>query len=175
LATRLLRAIGYTGLAEVEFMWNVKQARFELLEVNPRIWAWHGLAIAAGLDLPYVAFADAVGQDPPLQPICSGVKWVRLLTDVRAVAQDVRSGTVSVRQYVNSLGKSTAFAVLSASDPLPFLAEPFLIVLERLNRLVSRAGATLLRWITPWRRRDDDGVTRRGEDVAAKKGIERDE
>ncbi len=138
LARRLLRAIGYTGLAEVEFMWNAKRARFELLEVNPRIWAWHSLAIAAGLDLPYVAFADAVGLNPPVPTMRPGLKWIRLLTDVRAVVPEIRSGRLSAAQYVRSLFASTTFSVLSASDPLPFIVEPFLLLLERLNRVVAR-------------------------------------
>jgi D-aspartate ligase len=138
LASRLLRAIAYTGLAEVEFMWNAKRARFELLEVNARIWAWHSLAIAAGLDLPYVAFTDAIGQTPPVHTMRPGLKWVRLLTDVRAVVPEIRSGRLSVTQYVRSLVKSTTFSVLSASDPLPFIVEPFLLPLERLKRLLTR-------------------------------------
>ena len=155
LARRLLRPIHYTGLAEVEFMWNVKHARFELLEANARLWAWHGLAVAAGLDLPYVAFADAIGQDPPLGTARYGVKWVRLLTDVRAAARDVTSGTLGVKQYVSSLRGSTAFAVFSASDPLPFLAEPFVMLFQRMRRLVSTARASPLPPTRTWRKRRD--------------------
>ena len=68
IASQLLRAIHYTGLAEVEFMWNMKRARFELLEVNARLWAWQGLAVAAGLDIPYVDFQRLLGITPPLEP-----------------------------------------------------------------------------------------------------------
>ena len=143
LASQLLRAIHYTGLAEVEFMWNPKHARFELLEVNARLWAWHGLATAAGLDLPYVAFADALGQNPPIGAMRQGAKWVRFLTDVRAAAQEILSGTLSVRQYLTSLRGTTAFAVFSPSDPIPFIAEPFLLLLDRLNRWASKRGAAV--------------------------------
>jgi D-aspartate ligase len=138
LASRLLRAISYTGLAEVEFMWNVKRARFELIEVNPRLWAWHSLAIAAGLDLPYVAFADAVCQNLPVSTMRPGLKWVRLLKDVRAIVPEIRSGSLSAFQYVRSLLESTTFSVFSVSDPVPFIVEPFLLLLERLNRVVAR-------------------------------------
>jgi D-aspartate ligase len=134
LAGQLLRAIRYTGLAEVEFMWNPKHARFELLEVNARLWAWHGITAAAGLDLTYVAFADALGQNPPIGATRQGVKWVRLLTDVRAAAQEILSGTMTVKQYLTSLRGTTAFAVFSPYDPIPFIAEPLLVLLDRLNR-----------------------------------------
>ena len=137
LAGQLLRAIHYTGLAEVEFMWNSKHARFELLEVNARLWAWHGLAVASGLDLPYVAFADALGQNPPIGAVRQGVKWVRLVTDVRAVAQEIYSGNLSLRQYLNSLHGTRAFSVFSSRDLVPFLLEPFLLIVNRLTRMVS--------------------------------------
>jgi len=137
MASQLLRAIRYTGLAEVEFMWDAKQANFKLLEVNGRLWGWHSLTIAAGLDLPYVAFADALGQKPTLGTVRSGTKWVRLLTDVQAAAQDIRAGSLGVRDYLTSLRGTTAFAVLSVSDPVPFIAEPFLTLLRRLKKLAS--------------------------------------
>jgi predicted ATP-grasp superfamily ATP-dependent carboligase len=138
LSSQLLQAIHYTGLAEVEFMWDPKHSRFELLEVNARLWAWQGLAAAAGLDIPYVAFADAIGQNPPIGAMRQGVKWVRLLTDVCAAAPEILSGTLSVRQYLTSLGGTTVFAVFSPSDPIPFIAEPFLLLLDRMKGWASK-------------------------------------
>ncbi len=154
LASQLLQSIHYTGLAEVEFMWNEKQARFELLEVNARLWVWHGLAIAAGLDLPYVAFANALGQNPTFGVVRQGIKWVRFLTDMRATALEICSGTLSIRQYLNSLSGPTEFAVFSPSDPMPSIAEPFLLVLDCLNTLASTKGASLFRRLG-FRRRND--------------------
>jgi predicted ATP-grasp superfamily ATP-dependent carboligase len=138
LSARLLRSIRYTGLAEVEFMWNVKRERFELLEVNPRLWAWHGLAIAAGLDLPYVAFAQAVGINPIVGSARHGVKWVRFLTDVRAAMQGIYSGAIGLREYLFSLRGITAFAVFSPSDPLPSIVEPFLLLLNSFSNSNSQ-------------------------------------
>jgi len=142
LAGQLLRAVRYTGLAEVEFMWDAKQARFKLLEVNARLWGWHSLAVAAGLDLPYVAFADALGKNPSLGTPRKGTKWVRLLTDGRSAVQGIRAGTLSVRQYLASLRGVTAFAVFSISDPVPFIVQPFLILFRRVRRRLSRKTPT---------------------------------
>jgi D-aspartate ligase len=143
LASQLLRVIHYTGLAEVEFMWDVKRARFNLLEVNARLWAWHSLAVAAGIDLPYIAFADALGQNPTVGAMRQGVKWVRFLTDVRAAAQEILSGTLSLRQYLTSFHGPIAFSVFSPSDPMPFIAEPFLMLFDHLSRLASQRGRGL--------------------------------
>ena len=138
LASQLLQAIHYTGLAEIEFMWNVKRARFELLEVNARLWAWHGLAVAAGLDIPYVAFAETLGLNSPIGTVRQGTKWVRPWTDMRAAAQEILSGTLSIRQYLISLRGKTVFSLFSLSDPIPFIAEPLLLLLNRLKRWTSK-------------------------------------
>jgi predicted ATP-grasp superfamily ATP-dependent carboligase len=143
LASQLLRTIHYTGMAEVEFMWSVKRARFELLEVNARLWAWHGLAVAAGLDIPYVAFAEALGLNSPIGTMRQGTKWVRPWTDVRAAAQEILSGTLSIRQYLISLCGKTAFSLFSLSDPIPFIAEPLLLFFNRLRRWSSKRRRSL--------------------------------
>ncbi|MFC1814080.1 hypothetical protein ACFL03_15460 [Thermodesulfobacteriota bacterium] len=139
-ATRLLRSIGYTGLAEVEFMWHEKHARFELLEVNARPWAWDGLAIAAGLDLPYLAFADALGYKVPIGSTRDTAKWVYLPADLLAASSEIYSGKLTVRQYLGSLRGNLAFAVYSFADPLLFIAEPFLLLLWTLRRLIPKKG-----------------------------------
>jgi D-aspartate ligase len=62
---RLLRAFGYHGLSQVEFKRDPRDGRFKLMEINPRLWQWHGLATACGVDLPRIAYADLVGETPP--------------------------------------------------------------------------------------------------------------
>jgi D-aspartate ligase len=126
MATQLLAGIGFSGLAEVEFMYDQKHGRFELLEVNPRIWGWHTIAIRAGLDLPYLAYADAIGEQVQAGSAREGVKWVRLLTDIPTVISEVLSGRLTMRQYLTSMSGDIEFAVLSIKDPLPFIADLFL-------------------------------------------------
>jgi len=40
------------------------------MEVNPRLWQWHGLARACGVDLPRIAYLDVLGR--PQRPVRSG-------------------------------------------------------------------------------------------------------
>ena len=64
-ALRLLQAFEYYGLSQVEFKRDPRDGRFRLMEINPRLWQWHGLAAACGVDLPRLAYADLVGETPP--------------------------------------------------------------------------------------------------------------
>jgi predicted ATP-grasp superfamily ATP-dependent carboligase len=61
---RLLRALGHTGLSQVEFKRDPRDGRFKLMEINPRLWQWHGLATACGVDLPLIAYDDLTGGRP---------------------------------------------------------------------------------------------------------------
>ena len=126
LATQLLTGIEYTGLAEVEFMYDIKDGRFEFLEVNPRIWGWHTIAIRAGLDLPYLAYAHAAGKEVVAGSARENVKWVRLVTDIPTAASEILSGRLTVGQYLRSMSGDIEDAVLSIKDPLPFIADLFL-------------------------------------------------
>lgn len=134
LATRLLQDIAYTGLAEVEFMYDRVDGRFELLEVNPRIWGWHSIAVRAGLHLPHLAYLAAlerwdeitveVARTPSPPP---GVKWIRMVTDLPTALQEMAAGRLSLRKYLSSFSGAVEFAVFSPSDPLPFIADVLLI------------------------------------------------
>jgi D-aspartate ligase len=63
-ALRLLEAFDYFGLSQVEFKRDPRDGKFKLMEINPRLWQWHGLAAACGVDLPRIAYADLVGETP---------------------------------------------------------------------------------------------------------------
>jgi predicted ATP-grasp superfamily ATP-dependent carboligase len=58
----LLRALGCNGLSQVEFKRDPRDGRFKLMEINPRLWQWHTLARACGVDLPLIAYRDQVGE-----------------------------------------------------------------------------------------------------------------
>jgi predicted ATP-grasp superfamily ATP-dependent carboligase len=62
---QLLRSFGYHGLSQVEFKRDARDGRYKLMEINPRLWQWHGLASACGVDLPRIAYADLIGKTPP--------------------------------------------------------------------------------------------------------------
>ncbi|MBI4364399.1 MAG: hypothetical protein HY568_03130, partial [Candidatus Latescibacteria bacterium] len=58
LGLRLLRAIGFTGIAEVEFKRDARDGAYRLIEVNPRPWDQHALGAACGVDVAYLAYRD---------------------------------------------------------------------------------------------------------------------
>ena len=62
---QVLRALEHVGLSQVEFKRDPRDGALRLMEVNPRLWQWHGLAAACGVDLPLIAYRDLTGERPP--------------------------------------------------------------------------------------------------------------
>ena len=62
---RLLGALRFHGISQVEFKRDPRDGRLKLMEVNARLWQWHGLAAACGVDLPRIAYFDLVGKRLP--------------------------------------------------------------------------------------------------------------
>jgi D-aspartate ligase len=63
---RYLRALDYRGLAQIEFKLDRRDGRYKFIEINPRLWQWHGLGTACGVDFVQTAYADLTGL--PVEP-----------------------------------------------------------------------------------------------------------
>jgi D-aspartate ligase len=145
LAHVVLRAISYSGLVEVEFKRDPRDDQFKLLDVNPRVWGWHTLGAAAGVDFPYLAWQLANGRQISKTHARPGVKWVRAVTDALVVLQQLRAGCFSLRDYVSSIRSPIERAIWARDDPLPAVFEiPALIYARyRIARSIrSTANAT---------------------------------
>jgi D-aspartate ligase len=72
----LLRELGFHGISQVEFKRDPRTGEFKLMEVNARLWQWHGLASACGVDFPVLAYHDLVGRrEPPRRMTVDGKRW----------------------------------------------------------------------------------------------------
>jgi predicted ATP-grasp superfamily ATP-dependent carboligase len=67
-ATRLLDAIGWHGVAMVEFKNDERDAVPKLMEINGRLWGSLQLAIDAGVDFPALIARSAIDGTFPPQP-----------------------------------------------------------------------------------------------------------
>jgi D-aspartate ligase len=132
LSERFLRAIDYYGLVELEYKLDPRDGKFRLLDFNARTWGYHSLGAGAGVDFPYLLFADQSGES--VQPCRgrAGVSWIRLLTDVPTGLLEMLGGRQDWRAYLRSLKDVHVESVLSREDPLPGLMElalfPYLCV-----------------------------------------------
>lgn len=127
MSIRFLRAIGYYGLAEVEFRRDPRDGVFKLLDVNARTWGYHSLGMAAGVDFPYMLFQDQLGHDVKPARARPGAKWLRWVTDLPVGLHGLALKRWSLWQYFKSVRSAHTEAVFDIRDPLPSVAEAALI------------------------------------------------
>ena len=122
----LLRAVGWHGVAMVEFKVDRRDGRPVLLEVNPRFWGSINQAVSAGIDFPYLLYRVAIEGD--IEPITSyklGLKTTFLLNDLRAIFAHLRTSdrwSYTLRQVLKSYERNLHDDVLSVEDPWPMIA-----------------------------------------------------
>jgi predicted ATP-grasp superfamily ATP-dependent carboligase len=136
-ARRLLRAMRFTGMVEVEFKRDPRTGANLLLDVNPRAWGWQSLCGRAGVDFPYLLWRLATGEAIPATRAAAGVRWVRMATDVPAAAGELAAGRLTPSAYLRSLRRPLEFAVFARDDPLPAVVGPLLTARLIAGRLAA--------------------------------------
>jgi D-aspartate ligase len=129
---RFLATLDFYGLVELEYKLDPRNGQYRLLDFNARTWGYHSLGPPAGVDFPYLIFADQLGLHAEPCRARPGVRWIRLMTDVPTAIVEVRAGRLDWRSYLRTvLGGFDVEAVFSREDPRPGLAEiallPYLI------------------------------------------------
>jgi len=118
----LLRHIKFHGIASVEWKHDPKTGKYKLIEINPRPVNTTATAIAAGVDLPYIALMDKIGQ--PVEPITDwedGVKWIWFSQDFFSAREMHRKKLLTFRQWKQSISGKKTHATFAADDLRPFL------------------------------------------------------
>lgn len=137
-AIRILAKVRWTGIAMVEFKIDREGNIARLLEVNARFWGSLQLAIAAGVDFPYLLFRMARGEKlegPVGYRIGLRSRWelgdldhllLRLLKNPTALnlPSGIPSRSMLVKEFLFDFFRpSVRNEVLQAGDPSPFLHE----------------------------------------------------
>lgn len=137
-ARKLLGAIGFEGLVEVEFKYDARDGAYKVLDVNPRTWSWLELCPFCGYDFAAL-LRDAVLGQPQNQPVPnSGPRaWLHLSRDLVVGLELIRRGLLTPGGYLRSLGQRLTFAGFAWDDPLPGLLELPLTVWRVLGRKLS--------------------------------------
>jgi len=137
-ARKLLAAIGFEGLAEVEFKYDSRDDAYKVLDVNPRTWSWLELCPYCGYDFALLLKESLAGRpiNPPA-PNRDPRAWVHLSRDLVVAFELIRRGDLTLVGYLRSLGQRLTFAAFAWDDPLPGLLELPLTVWRVVARKLS--------------------------------------
>jgi len=140
ISERLLGSIGFTGLVEIEFKRDPRNGTLKLLDVNPRPWAWFGLASACGVDLGAMLWQKVTEQ--PLvtaRDAAKGAAWMYLPRDLAAAVTLIGTRRLGLSDYLRSFASVRTWAVFDRTDPLPALIDlpltAWRVITKRLLKL----------------------------------------
>lgn len=127
-ATPLVKALSYTGICEIEFLFDYRDNKYKLIEINPRTWLWVGLARICGVDYAKILynFLNEIPQDYP-QNYEIGIKWINYITDIFYGIKLIVKRHITIENYLKSLKGKKINAVWNKNDPMPGIVFPFLI------------------------------------------------
>ena len=139
LGRRMVRAIGYRGFSCAEFKRDERDGVHKLMEVNARHNYSGALALACGINFPYLSYLDALGRAFPAggRAQKEGVRWIDEERDISGVVAAAHAGAGAAWAYLEPYASRRVFAVFSASDPLPSVRQAG----DVLRGARTRAGA----------------------------------
>jgi D-aspartate ligase len=129
---RALKTLSFTGHAVVNLKRDRRTGAFKIFEINARYSSWAYLHTYAGVNLPYAAYRDSLGEKQRQLPRQrEGMRWVDAGRDLRALIDYRRVGEWSLRDWALSYFGRNCYAFFAWNDPLPCLL-PVCRVLPRV-------------------------------------------
>ena len=130
----LLRMTEYSGVGEVEWMWDAKAQQYKFLEINTRAWKWHTICNQLGFSFIGALMDWFNGERLAINDYrdAKQVAWCERLTDWTVVAKEILHGRMTLKEVCASYKIKHESAVWSWKDPLPaimyILLSPILYV-----------------------------------------------
>ena len=124
----------------IEFKVDNRTGIPNLLEINGRLWGSLPLAVAAGVDFPWLAWELATtGHTDQVTDYAVGTRCRNLVGDARNLLASVRQGPMSARflavqEFLRMSEPDLHYDVASREDPLPFFAQFVEKGMRRLRR-----------------------------------------
>jgi len=117
---KFLKDINYQGLGGIEFKRDSRDGIYKIIEFNPRFGMWDGLSAYCGVNLPEIAYRDALGLEAEKKlSFQSDIIWVDWQRDIRAFFEYRSAGKLTFWQWLNSLLGKKVVAIYSFSDWKP--------------------------------------------------------
>lgn len=139
LGMRFVRAAGLRGMANVEFKRDSRDGGPRLIECNHRFMASNECLRRAGVDVPWIAYRQALGQPVTVGPWREGVHLVMPGIDFKSAREMRAEGDLSWLGYIASLLRYPLYVhVFSFGDLGPSVLNMRRRTGRKLKALLSR-------------------------------------
>lgn len=119
----VLKAAGCSGLCSVEFKFDVSDSTLKITEPTAgRVDLQEGISTHAGLDIPLIAYQDAIGISQSFQSDYKvGLKWINEPFEFNAFLARKRTAGNQVIPFFRQYRGKRSFALFAFDDPKPFI------------------------------------------------------
>jgi predicted ATP-grasp superfamily ATP-dependent carboligase len=140
---RLIDGLDFNGIFGVEWLYESSSGRLFLLDFNARPFSSIGHLADCGLNLPAIAYRDAMGIDqnveryPPLQRKL----WINLGQDAMKLPERLARKQIGLFSWLVSVFAARSYALFRWSDPVPALValcRTFLNGVQGIGRRIRR-------------------------------------
>lgn len=128
---------GYRGIFGVELLYDAEMRQYVVVDFNPRFGMGDTIGQAFGINLPYIAYLDALGEQVDLTKTVppKPVRWVAEFWDLGSARRMIAEGDLSLVDYLRSLvRRPLCYGVWDRRDPMPFLVMLVRLLYHRKRR-----------------------------------------
>jgi len=143
LGRRFFDAIGWRGMANIEFKRDLRDGKLKVIEVNPRFTAAHRLIVQSGAPIDLMIYCALTGQDGPhFDTYKQHLRFWYPMRDFLTFCELNKSGKLTFIDWVRSvLCHRQVLPLFSVWDPMPSLTAAVWYaraVLRRLGQMTRR-------------------------------------
>ena len=125
LSERIVKHTSYRGIFSIEFKKDPRDNLLKLIEVNARLTRSSWMAVASGINFPWIVYLDLVRNEQiEVDEYTRSLYWIEILPDFYHSIFSHYKEDFTVGEYLKPyLAKHKAFAVFSWSDLRPFFKQ----------------------------------------------------
>jgi len=144
---RLMKAVGYRGIVDIDYRFDVRDRQYKVLDINPRVGSTFRLFVDEnGIDVVRAMYLDMTGQKVEPSTVPEGRRWIVEDCDLISSCRSMWDGRLGFREWLKSLKGIQEAAIFALDDPMPAmwmalrdLQLAFLLATGRGNRRNRRA------------------------------------
>lgn len=133
LGTGILDALGWHGVAMVEFKKDERTGEYVLMELNPKFWGSLELAIVSGVDFPFLAATMA--REGDIDPVFSYHRGVRFRWLLPLDLFHALTNPRSIPRVLADFADRSICSDIDLRDPLPNLVQAGMTLAEAVIRV----------------------------------------
>ncbi|HEY2497366.1 MAG TPA: hypothetical protein VGK24_09880 [Candidatus Angelobacter sp.] len=151
---KLILALGYRGLGSLEFKHRQKDGGYYFIEMNTRLPWYNGIFADAGVNLPYLAYLDLIGEPAERQSAGrqsaeqgsafpqqrNGTTWLGYHNYTSWFRETRGARPLSRRAFFVNVARSKSYGWWNWADPMPFLASGFFAARRLAGRFLRQTG-----------------------------------